>query len=211
MGILNFYIMDQVLKLEAIDWSTRLKSSASALYNQSLSSLVPRPSNPINPSVSFSSIAGAYNNPAYGSIELCLVSGSPEDRYMSDSCRKLLKEIPLRLPDTVNASVPTFLAQWDKVRITHLKLEHFERNLFNASILSSMPILNTTTENAKNVQAYWVSTWLDGIEAPTAEIAVDGNKVCGIGIVGIWGAGQGIGRPHGDSVKQRAEVWFAKR
>ncbi|KAK7449640.1 hypothetical protein VKT23_013115 [Stygiomarasmius scandens] len=210
MEILNFHIMDQVLRLEAIDWSTRLKSLISASYNQSLSSLVPRPSNPINPSVSFSSIAGIYNNPAYGSLELCLVSGSLKDRHMSDSCRILLKEVPLRLPDTVNASVPTLLARWDKLWVTHLKLEHFERNLFNASILSSMPIPNSTAENPKNSQTYWVSPWVYDIEATTAEIAVDGNEVSGIGIVGIWGAGQGIGRPRGDNVEQRAEVWFAK-
>lgn len=32
----------------------------------------------------------------------------------------------------------------------------------------------------------------------------------GVGIQGFWGAGDGVKSPQGDSVKDRAEVWFAK-
>ena len=44
----------------------------------------------------------------------------------------------------------------------------------------------------------------------TAEFAFDDGEV-GFGATGgVWGAGPGVAGPVGETVKERAEVWFAK-
>ncbi|KAJ7118454.1 hypothetical protein C8R43DRAFT_97218 [Mycena crocata] len=41
-----------------------------------------------------------------------------------------------------------------------------------------------------------------------AEFSYDGNL--GIGFRGFWGAGEGVQSPRGNTVKERAELWFEK-
>jgi hypothetical protein len=41
----------------------------------------------------------------------------------------------------------------------------------------------------------------------SAEFAVDHNRV-GLGLTGMWGAGAGVASPEGQTVRERAEVWF---
>ena len=42
-----------------------------------------------------------------------------------------------------------------------------------------------------------------------AEFVVEGSKI-GFGLTGVWGAQPGVVGPQGDSVRERAEVWFDK-
>lgn len=43
----------------------------------------------------------------------------------------------------------------------------------------------------------------------TFDVNEDG-KVAGFGLQGIWGAGEGVRSPTGDSVRDRSEVWFER-
>jgi len=116
----------------------RSKLAVSTLYNQTISASIPRPAEPTNPSAPLISMTGIYNNSAYGTFEFCLVPQSNEtDDTVSSSCRELLDELPVQLPDVIDASIPTFVARWNKLWITHMKLEHFDQNLFNATGLVS--------------------------------------------------------------------------
>ncbi len=65
---------------------------------------------------------------------------------------------------------------------------------------SSQPTANSSDK------PYWVqsNTHPDFV----AEFSFEGKP--GLGIRGFWGAGDGVSGPRGDSVKDRAEVWFEK-
>ncbi|THV07964.1 beta-lactamase/transpeptidase-like protein [Dendrothele bispora CBS 962.96] len=209
--IITMRILDEVFGLEVIDWNTRVKFITSILYEQRVSRMVPRPSEPQSPSVPMSTIMGTYKNPAYGTLELCLVPQSVEgEGLQSDSCRVLLDEIPFRLPGAINTRVPTFVARWDKLWVSHFKLEHFSNNLFNASVLTSYPIIDASTENPDDGQEYWAQVLSPFDTPPMAEIAIEGDIVVGLGIVGMWGAGQDVQSPRGNDIEERAEIWFAK-
>ncbi|THU79478.1 beta-lactamase/transpeptidase-like protein [Dendrothele bispora CBS 962.96] len=206
--ILKWRIVDGAFALDPVDWSTRSKLAASTAFNQSLSSTVPRPAEPTDPRVPLSSMTGVYNDPAYGSLELCLIpqSGDSNDTA-TPSCQTVLNELPEQLPGAIDTSVPTLVARWDKLWITHIKLEHFNKNLFNVTTLKSTPILNSGNETANGTEARWAQVW----STASAEFAVHHNKVTGFGMVGLWGAEAGVPSPSGKTVKQRAEVWFVKQ
>ncbi|KAF5373123.1 hypothetical protein D9758_001604 [Tetrapyrgos nigripes] len=213
MQAIKWRIVDQVFGFEPIDWNARYKSLVSFQYNQTTTSKLPRPSGPASPSVSFFSIAGAYNDPGYGYIDLCLIPQQDEDidaAKQPDSCQALLEEVPTRLPDTINTSVPTFVARWDKLWTTHFIFEHFNGNLFNATALASHPILDTSLvpANANANETYFTQKW--ELASATAEIVVDDGKVTGFGLTGIWGPGPGVESPRGENVQERSEVWFAR-
>ncbi|KAJ6552222.1 beta-lactamase/transpeptidase-like protein [Mycena vulgaris] len=106
---IKFRIIDEVLKLEPVDWTARLKSLATSEFSHGPTP-TPRPANATLTSFPFSSLAGTYQDPGYGTLELCLVS--PEDESSaSKSCRELLGEIPTVLPDSLDLQIPTFLAK----------------------------------------------------------------------------------------------------
>lgn len=43
-----------------------------------------------------------------------------------------------------------------------------------------------------------------------AEFVVNGTEI-GFGVTGgAWGAGDGVGDPQGNTVRERAEIWFDK-
>ncbi|KAJ7712580.1 hypothetical protein B0H16DRAFT_1260073, partial [Mycena metata] len=89
----------------------------------------PRLTNP-SPSFPISELAGIYRHPGYGTIELCNVSAI---KPPSESCRHLLSDIPATLPDVLDPLVPTLVAKWRGVEVTHISLAHFEHNVYNAT------------------------------------------------------------------------------
>ncbi|KAF5373158.1 hypothetical protein D9758_001587 [Tetrapyrgos nigripes] len=206
MQVIKSRIADKVFGLEPVDWNARYKAQVSAQFEQ-IMALPQRPSEPADPSAPFSSIAGVYNDLAYGRIELCLVT--PQGAHnvtQSDSCRALVDDVPTKLPD-VDTSIPTFVAKWDKLWSTHLVLRHFDGNLFNGSALFSTPILNSSLVNASHSQTYFTQSFET---LPNAEFAIEDGKAVGFGLTGVWEAGTGIEDPSGDTVQERSEVWFAR-
>ncbi|KAJ7700387.1 beta-lactamase/transpeptidase-like protein [Mycena rosella] len=198
MEAIKFRIIDEALKLEAIDWTERYKSLITAEFN-GRTIPTPRPSNASLPPVPFESLAGTYWDAGYGIVDLCLVSAEASSST-SQSCRELLEEAPTTLPGALEPNIPTFLARWPGFRATHLSLTHFEHNMFNLSRFSSIATGNSSDK------PYWVSVEADPSLA--AEFAYDG--VLGVGLRGLWGAGAGVKSPKGHTVKERAEVWLEK-
>lgn len=47
------------------------------------------------------------------------------------------------------------------------------------------------------------------LPGPEAEFETDGEDI-GFSITGIWGEGPGVAPPEGDTVWERAEIWFTK-
>ncbi|KAJ7144411.1 beta-lactamase/transpeptidase-like protein [Mycena epipterygia] len=176
VAAVRWRIMDEALKLKAIDWSGR---------------------NATLPSLPLAALAVRYHDPGYGTMNLCLVSQDNQSSA-SKSCRRLLEEIPTRLPDILDPQIPTLLTRWDGHRATHLAFAHFEHNIFNVSEVFSIP-----TENSSD-KPYWVSTDM-ALPSFEAEFSSDG-----VGLRGLWGAGNGVQSPTGDTIKARSEVWFWK-
>ncbi|KAJ7639711.1 beta-lactamase/transpeptidase-like protein [Mycena polygramma] len=194
---IKFRIMDEVLNLEPIDWSARMKALTIAGF-KSRPTPTARPKHPRVPP--FSAIAGNYRDPGYGTLELCLVY--PEShRSSSEPCLQLVEETPTRLPDTLDHHIPTFLAKWKGFGVTHVAFTHFDRNLFNVTGLFSIPTGNSSEK------PYWVQS-----ETHPGFVAEFSSSFfhAGIGIRGFWGAGEGVESPQGHSVRDRAEVWFEK-
>lgn len=193
MDIVKFGIIDKVVSLERIDWNSLMKAAAVASYEKVLSQKIPRPDNPKPPTALWQ---GQYKNDAYGEILLCLVglkwSTLPE-------CLQLIDEVHTTLPGAINPSIPTLVAKWDKIWASHVLLEHFDGDLYNASALNSI-----ATDDG-----FWVNRQARD-EVITAEFVI-GEDETGFGLTGgIWGAGPGVDPPNGDTVRERAEVWFKK-
>ncbi|KAG7440325.1 beta-lactamase/transpeptidase-like protein [Guyanagaster necrorhizus] len=193
MNIVKFGIIDKVLGLERIDWNDIMKAATAASYKKASSQIIPRPDNPKPPSALWE---GRYKNDAYGEILLCLVglesSTLPE-------CHKLTDEVYTTLPGAIDLAIPTLVAKWNKIWASHIVLEHFDGDLYNASALDSI-----ATDDG-----FWVNQEARD-ELITAEFVIEEDGV-GFGLTGgIWGAGPGVDPPKGDTVRERAEVWFWK-
>ncbi|KAJ7814921.1 beta-lactamase/transpeptidase-like protein [Mycena olivaceomarginata] len=195
----KFRIIDEVLDLEAIDWSARFKSLITAQFNERPIP-IPRSPSPTLPSIAFSALAGTYRDPGYGILELCFISPESLIASASESCRQLIDEIPTTLPATLDPHIPTLLARWNGFRITHVYLAHFEQNLFNVTTVLSIPTGNSSDK------PYWVQK--NSHPNFVAEFSFEGTV--GVGLRGLWGPGEGVESPRGESVEDRAEVWFAK-
>ncbi|KAE9396088.1 beta-lactamase/transpeptidase-like protein [Gymnopus androsaceus JB14] len=145
--VMKWRIVDEILGLESVDWNSRLKQT----YIDEV--VIPRngtllePKYPKPPSfTSFSDLQGVYRHPAYGSIEMCLVpleSLSTEEEYridskQSQSCQELIKELPDKLPGIVTLGKPTLVVKWNKFWSSHLRFEHFNGDLFNITLFTSM-------------------------------------------------------------------------
>ncbi|KAJ7144406.1 beta-lactamase/transpeptidase-like protein [Mycena epipterygia] len=196
VAAIRWRIMDEALKLKAIDWSGRLKSGITENFNNRILP-TPRPEKATLPSLPLAALAGRYHDPGYGTMNLCLVSQDNQSSA-SKSCRRLLEEIPTRLPDILDPQIPTLLTKWDGHRATHLAFAHFEHNIFNVSEVFSIPTGNSSDK------PYWVSTDM-ALPSFEAEFSSDG-----VGLRGLWGAGDGVQSPTGDTIKARSEVWFRK-
>ncbi|ESK87475.1 hypothetical protein Moror_11580 [Moniliophthora roreri MCA 2997] len=151
-----------------------------------------RPTNASDPSIDFTSLAGTYNNPGYGNFTFCLVNLEP-----TESCRELVANASTLLPGAINPTVPTLLAKADAVFAEYVALTHSDGNKFDFATMYSF-----STNNSE--QPFWAKV----LTVPdfVAEFAATDN---GIGMAmngGFWGAG--AGDPTGDSLEERAEVWF---
>ncbi|KAJ7575075.1 beta-lactamase/transpeptidase-like protein [Mycena floridula] len=195
--IIKFRILDEVFGLDPVDWNQRFKNRVQAGYDQHKSQITPPPSKPGPPFVPLASLAGLYSNPGYkNALELCLIS-SPE----SETCKTLVSDAPVLLPGIVDSDKDTFLIQYPNVFLGYVILQHFDGNLFNISVAASHP-------TGDKSHPYWATSVTD--ISFTAEFAEEDGKI-GIAFMGnIWGAGEGASSPSGETVKEKAEIWFEK-
>ncbi|KAJ3866380.1 beta-lactamase/transpeptidase-like protein [Lentinula novae-zelandiae] len=141
MEIIKWRIVDEAFCLEPVDWNSRAKQVVADAYAERIQKLRPRPRNPTMPSVPFASLAGTYVHPAYGTLELCAVpSLNLPISQSTPNCKTLINELSFKLPGTLNTSesVPTFFASMDSAWLSHVRLQHFDGNLFNVSGFQSL-------------------------------------------------------------------------
>ncbi|KAJ6476921.1 beta-lactamase/transpeptidase-like protein [Mycena sanguinolenta] len=191
MESVKYRIVDEVFGLEPIDWPAR--------YRIKLAKAVPPP--PISrakdaepPAVPYNALAGLYTHAAYGSLDFCLFW---ENTTTGSACAALTEDIAAWIPGVVGRDVPTLIARWDTMATNYMRLAHYAGNTFNLTALRSYP-----TQKPDEV-------WVREMEGLGAEFEVKGNKI-GFATIDVWGPGNDVEPPQGNSVEERAEVWFTK-
>ncbi|KAG5641152.1 hypothetical protein H0H81_011338, partial [Sphagnurus paluster] len=72
----------------------------------------------------------------YGQFELCLIQ--PQNPSPSSaSCAALASNITTILPGAVRPGIPTYFAEVNSPWFSHIRMEHFNANWFNISLLIS--------------------------------------------------------------------------
>ncbi|KAF8888606.1 hypothetical protein BD779DRAFT_1523891 [Infundibulicybe gibba] len=198
--IIKSRIADVVLGLDPIDWSSRYKAMT-ARRSQPTS----RPSTPSDPSRDFTALRGIYENPGYGSFELCLLPAENFSQLspVTPACEDLISELPT-LPGSVDPNIPTLMARWERAWATHIKFAHFDGDVFNATVINNLPTGDPS-------DPYWTYAMDFGDLRVNAEFFVGPRGKSGLGFTGgLWGAGPGVPGPSGKNIHERAEVWFDK-
>ncbi|KAJ6529161.1 beta-lactamase/transpeptidase-like protein [Mycena vulgaris] len=101
------------------------------------------------------------------------------------------------LPGVLEPRVPTLLARWETLMTNYAQLAHYAGNTFNLTGLYS-----SATETGE--------VWVNKIPGFAAEFETNGEGDVGFAMVGIWGLGDDVPPPEGNTVQERAEVWFTK-
>ncbi|KAF4596497.1 hypothetical protein EYR38_007884 [Pleurotus pulmonarius] len=198
---IKYRLSDQALGLSPIDSKAIVGGELLAGFAASPPP-VQRPDNATLPPNGVESLVGVYDNPAYGQLELCLASTNSSTVAVTDGCQALLSNVTVTLPGVVDTAIPTLLAKWDRPFGSYLRLTHFNGSVFPIALFDIYP-----TGNSSN--PFWVSAIPAVISSPVAEFAQD-NGTFGFGLTGVWGAGDGVPEPLGNTVRERSEVWFTK-
>ncbi|KAF9496817.1 hypothetical protein BDN71DRAFT_1505490 [Pleurotus eryngii] len=117
-------IMIQLIHITAISLAIKYRISDGALGLTPIDSktiniryfaaTIQRPKNATLPPNGVECLAGLYEDPAYGRVELCLASANATTVNISDTCRALTSYIIVVLPGVVDPTIPTLLAKWDR-------------------------------------------------------------------------------------------------
>ncbi|KAF5380041.1 hypothetical protein D9615_006156 [Tricholomella constricta] len=200
--IIKNHIIDKALGLEPIDWNSRYKAQKSIPPVRA----TPRPANVIQPSTNLTNLAGTYNNDGYGKIELCLLA--PENPAASATCQDLAANVSTILPNLLRPGIPTLVGQVDSPWFSHIVVEHFNADVFNVSLVISTPTNDSSLP-------YWIfNDKRQSDNGMIGEVDVEGDHVA-LGLAGFWaglwdGAEAGVPKPIGNTVRERAEVYFEK-
>ncbi|WVQ78590.1 hypothetical protein IAT38_000676 [Cryptococcus sp. DSM 104549] len=184
--IVALSIIDAVMGLEPVNWESQVTS-----VGGSLSSF---PEVPSSPRAIPQDVAGQYTNAGYGTLDLVEIP--------SFNTSEVLPYFPsdwTSTPNPLNLTGPIYLANIDKVQVTHLALTHFDGPLFN-----------------------WTASWAgDMVDAQNKSAGVlamfggTGTAVVAEGGIGLYGVvGQGSTVPATALVETdlaaNADVWFVK-
>ncbi|KAJ6529134.1 beta-lactamase/transpeptidase-like protein [Mycena vulgaris] len=187
----KYRIIDAALQLDPIDWPARYRTEVAQAVPPPP---VPRADDAAPPSVAYAALAGTYAHLAYGTLDLCLFSA---DAPPTPACAGFAAEVAQTLPGVLDPRVPTLLAHWNTEATNYVQLAHYASNTFNLTGLYSR-LLETG------------EVWVNKIPGFEAEFETHGEGDVGFALVGLWGAGVDVPPPEGNTVQERAEVWFAK-
>ncbi|KAL0953877.1 hypothetical protein HGRIS_005051 [Hohenbuehelia grisea] len=201
-NIIKYRIVDLALGMPPLNTEKLYLGIAQSITNAQ-KNLLPRPPDATPPSRGFATLAGLYENPAYGRIEFCYASLATNDSSKappSNSCRDLVNRSSTILPGVVESGVPTFLARWDRVFGKYVALKHFNGDLFNVTVLNSYPTGNTS-------RPFWAGKMVD--DRANARFVADDQGIGLAMINNFWSASK-VGSPEGRTIREKAEVWFEK-
>ncbi|KAJ7510678.1 beta-lactamase/transpeptidase-like protein, partial [Mycena galericulata] len=130
MEPVKFRIIDELLKLEPIDWAQRyIDSIAKGIHNNQ--AVTPRPAPPVLPTSDFNAMEGIFSHPAYGVLAPCYVQIP-----ISAACMGVLSHPIIQTILAASApDIPTLIIPFKRTFSTYLCLAHFAGNVFNASLI----------------------------------------------------------------------------
>lgn len=145
----------------------------------------------------------------------------------SQPCKALLSAAPRQLPGVLSPSdesIPTLLAEFQSTWPTHLKLAHYSNGLFNVTAYTALDLSSARSETTINgsfraipvpgddepfdivLRVGGFSVEFDVVSSENA--TGEEGRVRGIAMTGMWGSGEDVPKPVGETVEQRAEVYF---
>jgi len=176
----------------------------------------PSPPNP--PSTPFIQLsATTFNHPTYGTLRPCLVPetvsyASPVSPSVFEGhCESLLASYPVqRLLSDSNMSIPTYITPFKRMFATHMRLAHFDKNIFNVTVFwSNAEVREREGYGRAGAGGDLILGWEEHFEAEW--VLAEGDVEEGLAFKGgFWGKEGPDSRSPGGTGKDSAEVWFGK-
>ncbi|WVQ74432.1 hypothetical protein IAR50_004033 [Cryptococcus sp. DSM 104548] len=182
-------IIDRVLDLDYINWE---RESKALIFRAPT-----YPHAPTNPREAPARVAGRYNDPGYGDLELKQVQ-LPADPFVAGIIKAVSASI---VTAPLNVTGPIYVAEINKTFTSHIIVTHFDGPLFNVTLVATA---ETLSEENKVIG---VATKIEGYG--TAVVRDDGMGLFG----NIWGKGElarGSIVTEGTGVEEASEIWFDK-
>ncbi|KAF8312196.1 beta-lactamase/transpeptidase-like protein [Clavulina sp. PMI_390] len=208
--MIKYYLYEKALGLPHVDWNSRFRAIvAKKLEAERRDSISTIPSSsPEHWSTLIALYLGTYHHGAYGTYELCPPPSShhavlPRCAGSDDFWHKVVKsEVstssqPPVIGIVVAASLFNYINLIPTQSPTKFKLEGFE--------VTTAPTPTSPTNRYRS--AGDVVYPMFGLKAEL-EFSLNGGEVEGFGITGVWGAHGLVEEISGETVKERAEVWF---
>ncbi|KAJ7061143.1 beta-lactamase/transpeptidase-like protein [Mycena amicta] len=149
MEPVKFHILDELLGFseDPTDWAMRYVASTAKSIQQN-QAVTPRPkADRVRlPSTEFARMQGRFGNGAYGEMEPCFV-GVEVDSARNEMCEEVLNSPVVRRilaasesdSDSEQVTVPTLIVPFKRTFSSYIRLAHFDGNLFNASVIWTIP------------------------------------------------------------------------
>lgn len=161
----------------------------------------------------FGKFLGTYSHPAYGTINIC-PAASPPGQYRSygklsysdyrQQCR-WSNELNARLPEALGGA--ELAASYESAIVQSLQFHWLSGNVFNVSMYY-VPELGVPMRGGPSVVMPILPQPKNWVEFVVSE---DGKSSVGFAWSEVWGKEEDIeDEVSGDSVKERAQVWFDK-
>lgn len=169
---------------------------------------------PRAPSKPLASIQGAYQNPAYGTLETCAVpSAQSNASSLTDACAEVINH-PVVQEILGAAPNATFIAPFQKYFSSYILFEHFDANIFNSTLIWSNYDVRQEEglANDKEDSGHIVVWMLPRYEVEWVDTPADGTGWAFKG--DFWGASGAAVTGVDDELvgatgKASAEVWFS--
>ncbi|KAH0589798.1 hypothetical protein H2248_005512 [Termitomyces sp. 'cryptogamus'] len=221
----KFRIIDDLLRLEEIDWYSRFVNDTEVYYAMKRRMAIPRPQDPQPPPRPISTLQDySFEHPAYGLLQPCFVPPRPPNSQNSSStqahdflrrgessanrvqsCAAFLQHptTQLLLSQSTVADIPTLVIPFHRTFATHLRLTHWSGPWFNLTV-----VWGNHGEHESKDEKNRILIGLDErfeVEWVTYE-EEEGLAFRG----GIWGMEGPDATAPKERGKKGAEVWFAK-
>nr|GAT61300.1 predicted protein [Mycena chlorophos] len=207
MEPVKFRILDELLKLgnDPTDWRGRYVDSVAKAIRQN-QVVNPRPNATAVrlPTTPFERMQGRFWHPTYSDFDPCFVGNATH----TPRCAAVLRApnvqqiLATSLPPD---QVPTFVVPFKRTFSTYIRLAHFDRNLFNASVIWTTPSADASDleDVVVGLDRRYLAEWVP--DADSEGPGQDGWAFRG----DFWGKEGQIREPEGVG-RESAEVWFQR-
>nr|XP_018259445.1 uncharacterized protein I303_08374 [Kwoniella dejecticola CBS 10117]OBR81603.1 hypothetical protein I303_08374 [Kwoniella dejecticola CBS 10117] len=197
-NIIQNEILDEILEVkewDLVDWEKML--GLRLLEQLGDATKVEKPRHPKVPKhLDIAKLNGHYHHKAYGAWDLVKVENPASTEGGKDGSARIVETVYPK----INITGPIYLAEVDKIFVSHLVFFHFDDNLFNWTT-----VLQKNSYNSENE----VSGKITNVQQTGTAVFTER----GVGMYGdYWGSGAAVGPAVIDQhdVKGSSEVWYER-